>query len=240
MRSHRFYTPTELSDDLVFELPKEAAHHAIQVLRYPIGQELGLFNGDGFDYIGVITAIEGKKCEVKIINKIIPDNESPLKIHLYQGIAKGEKMDLIIQKSVELGVNQITPLFTERCNVKLDNKRLKKKLSHWQAISISACEQSGRTLIPKVNPPTHLRNLTAPNELNSFYLEPTANLGIKAQSVLTDVGLYIGPEGGFSESDIQHLRRLKVNGIKLGPRILRTETAGLSCIAILQSLFGDI
>ncbi len=240
MRSHRFYTPIELSNDLTLELPKEAAHHCIQVLRYSVGKELSLFNGDGFDYLAIITAIEGKNCQVKISDKISPLNESPINIHLFQGIAKGEKMDLIIQKAVELGVNQITPLFSERCNVKLDDKRLNKKMAHWQAVATSACEQSGRALIPLINSPANLKNLKIPINIQGFYLEPTASQSIKEQSGLTEIALFIGPEGGFSELDIQQLETLNIKGLKLGPRILRTETAGLACISIFQTLYGDL
>jgi len=130
MRSHRFYSAITLAVADILELPKEASHHCIQVLRYKIGAQLTLFNGDGFDYIAQIKSIEGKRCQVEIIEKTVPQNESPLKIHLFQGVARGEKMDLIIQKSTELGVTQVTPVFTERCNVKLDEKRLNKKQTH--------------------------------------------------------------------------------------------------------------
>jgi 16S rRNA (uracil1498-N3)-methyltransferase len=241
MRSHRFYTPIELSINSSLELPKDAAHHCIQVLRYPIGKELVLFNGDGFDYLAIISKIEGKNCQVKISDKISPLNESPLNIHLFQGIAKGEKMDLIIQKAVELGVKQITPLFSERCNVKLDEKRLNKKMAHWQAVASSACEQSERAFIPQVNVAVQLKNLKINNMYTQgFYLEPTATQTIKELPSLTEIALFIGPEGGFSELDIQQLEVLNIQGLKLGPRILRTETAGLACIAIFQALYGDL
>ena len=244
MRSHRFYSDINLTQGHSFELPKEASHHCIQVLRYKVGAKLTLFNGDGFDYVAQIKTIEGKRCQVEIIDKIAPQNESPLKIHLFQGIARGEKMDLIIQKSVELGVTQITPIFAERCNVKLDEKRLNKKQTHWQAVALSACEQSGRSFVPKINPAINIKLIKQLLEINletiSFYLEPTASKHLHCYDSLKDVSLFIGPEGGLSGNDIQTLESAKVNGVKLGPRILRTETAGLACIAILQSHFGDI
>lgn len=240
MRYHRFYTPIKLKLNDTIELPKEASHHCVQVLRYCVGKELVLFNGDGFDYVARITEIEGKRSRVFISQKLTLNNESPLKIHLYQGIARGDKMDFIIQKSVELGVTQITPIFTERCNVKLDQKRLSKKQEHWQAVAISACEQSGRGLVPTINPAVQFKNLSHPLSLSNFYLEPTASQGIEDQKNLTEVSLFIGPEGGFSEFDRQQLKSLEIEGLKLGPRILRTETAGLATIAIFQSHFGDV
>jgi 16S rRNA (uracil1498-N3)-methyltransferase len=244
MRSHRFFSDIELTQGHSFELPKAASHHCVQVLRYKVGAELTLFNGDGFDYIAQITTIDGKRCWVEITSKVDPLNESPLSIHLYQGIARGEKMDLIIQKSVELGVTQITPIFTERCNVKLDQKRLNKKQLHWQGVSVSACEQSGRSIVPQVNPAVNIKLVKAlldkEPESTLIYLEPTASKQIHSYHSLKHISLFIGPEGGLSEHDIQILETANVEGVKLGPRILRTETAGLTSIAVLQSHFGDL
>jgi 16S rRNA (uracil1498-N3)-methyltransferase len=240
MRSHRFYTAQELTVGLPTELTKEASHHCLQVLRYQAGASLTLFNGDGFDYEATIESVEGKRCMVQVENKLSPDNESPLRIHLFQGIARGEKMDLIIQKAVELGVSEITPLFSERCNVKLEGNRLEKKLAHWQNIAVSASEQSGRALIPKINSACQIKQIPTNASASHLCLEPTANQRIADSQLESTVCLYIGPEGGFSSIDLDILQRLNVVPVTLGPRILRTETAGLSCIAILQSHFGDI
>jgi 16S rRNA (uracil1498-N3)-methyltransferase len=240
MRTHRFYTDIPLETGNKIQLPKEAAHHCAQVLRYKIGDRLTVFNGDSFDYLASITSIEKKRCEIEIEKRIELTNESPLKIHLIQGIAKGDKMDLIIQKAVELGVSEITPIFTERCNVKLDAKRLAKKLDHWNNIAISACEQSGRAVVPKVNSAVPIEQLAATESL-SFYLEPTANKTFRDYKITDQtVELLIGPEGGFSEKDLRRAKEKSISGVALGPRILRTETAGLSAIAILQSQFGDL
>ncbi|WP_444996988.1 16S rRNA (uracil(1498)-N(3))-methyltransferase [Aliikangiella sp. IMCC44359] len=244
MRYHRFYTPDQLTLHQTYLLPKEASHHCVQVLRYKVGARLNLFNGDGFDYIASIKTIENKQCIVEIEQQVALANESPLKLHLYQALARGEKMDLIIQKSVELGVKEITPVFTERCNVKLDGKRLLKKQQHWQNIAISACEQSGRGEIPKVNQAIHLKQLSPTENTKLIYLEPTATQSLNSigsqQTKYHEIGLLIGPEGGFSNSDIQHVNTLNSQAIRLGPRILRTETAGLTCIAILQAQLGDL
>lgn len=240
MRNHRFYTPQILSDGLELELPAEVAHHCIQVLRYPIGSELVLFNGDGCDYPAKISAIHKKRCSVTICGQQPLTNESPLEIHLYQGVARGDKMDFIIQKAVELGVSRITPLFTERCNVKLDEKRLQSKLEHWQKVAISASEQSGRARLTEILSPLALKGFTPVDQRPIFYLEPTASQSIDKLTLENSVCLMIGPEGGFSQQDLATLEQIGAQGLRLGPRILRTETAGLTCIAIMQSRFGDL
>ena len=239
MRSHRFYADIPLSENTNIELPPEPAHHCSQVLRYKVADQLTVFNGDGFDYLASISQIEKKRCVVTIHKKTDPENESLLKINLIQGIARGDKMDLIIQKSVELGVMTITPLFSERCNVKLDKKRLDKKILHWEKVIISACEQSGRALVPCLNSPVDISELELEGR-HSIYLEPTAKNPINKLAVEGSVNLLIGPEGGFSEKDLHQAERLNIQGVKIGPRILRTETAGLTAISILQNRFGDI
>jgi 16S rRNA (uracil1498-N3)-methyltransferase len=239
MRTHRFYTDIKLAENCLTDLPSDAAHHCAQVLRYKVDDHLILFNGDGFDYLAVVKQIDKKRCQVLISQKHDPKNESPLKIHLLQGIARGDKMDLIIQKSVELGVSEITPVFTERCNVKLDKKRLEKKMNHWNKTIVSASEQSGRAAITKLNAPVDITQLESTTEV-MIYLEPTANNSIKTLNIENSISIIIGPEGGFSENDLFKLKNLKYQGVTLGPRILRTETSGLTTISILQACFGDI
>ena len=244
MRVHRFFVNIELSQSDICFLPADAAHHCTQVLRYKLGQPLILFNGDGFNYHAQIHSLDKKTCQVTINGKFSPDNESPLKIHLFQGIAKGDKMDLIIQKAVELGVHQITPIFTQRCNVKLKSDRLEKKLAHWNKVLISACEQSGRAFVPKLNQAVDINKLETLESL-SIYLEPNSKtsltqLELKDKRETQSIGLFVGPEGGFSDDDIQRLEDLECLGARLGSRILRTETAGLAAVSVLQSLFGDL
>lgn len=238
MRSHRFYTAFELLENTSVELPPEAVHHCVQVLRYATGDPLILFNGDGFDYPAVISEINKKRCVVKINNRYDPKNESPLRIHLMQAIARGDKMDFIIQKAVELGVTEITPVFTERCHVKLDAKRLSKKLEHWNKTIVSASEQSGRAALAKLNRPVTVEQIEACDQC-SVYLEPTADESFKQMNIDKSVRIMIGPEGGFSTSDQARLKHQQFKGVKMGARILRTETAGLTSIALLQSLHGD-
>ena len=239
MRIHRFYTAQTMNAGEKIALDKSVAHHCVQVLRYQIGNSLVLFNGDGTDYHAVVESIDGKKATVEIISSETLNNESPLKIHLYQSLAKGDKMDLVVQKSIELGVSEITPIITERSNVKLDLKRMNKKVEHWQKVAISACEQSGRARLPIINPITQLPQVALSNQ-KSIYLEPKASIKISQLNIESDLALFIGPEGGFSEKDLSQLTQLGAKGISLGPRILRTETAGLSTIAIVQSHFGDL
>lgn len=241
MRQHRFYTDIPLAINQSFDLPKEASHHCLQVLRYQIGAQIVLFNGDGFDYSASIEQINNKQCQVKITESHNPENESPLKIHLYQGIARGDKIDFIIQKSVELGVSEITPIVTQRCNVKLDAKRQIKKHQHWQKVAISAGEQSGRAIITKINPVLNLKEINvADDKHHSIYLTPEASKHLHSIKPSENINVFIGPEGGFAEEDLRIFKQSKVEGIKLGPRILRTETAGPTILAILQSCFGDL
>ncbi len=239
MRSHRFYIPASLVVNTSVALSADVAHHCAQVLRYNVGDPLVLFNGDSFDYSAVITGIEKKRCVVEICRKYDPKNESPLKIHLMQGIARGDKMDFIIQKVVELGVAEITPVFTERCNVKLDKKRLNKKMAHWNKTIISASEQSGRAVLTRLNDPVTIENIPK-LEHCSIFLEPTVSESFGELDIEKNVRIIIGPEGGFTQSDLTLLARVGFKGSKIGPRILRTETAGLSAISILQSRFGDL
>ena len=247
MRLHRFciHQPLEVNQDV--SLPKEVAHHCIQVLRYREKEQLYLFNGDGFDYKAVITQQQKKQVEVKIIDKILIDNESPLKIHLVQSVARGDKMDFIFQKAVELGVNKITPWFSDRSNVKLDGKRLDKKLQHWKKTIEGACEQSGRAYIPEltssINSGDNLIDQLATE--NVIYLEPNASDNLQnfcknQVKKKREVSLIIGPEGGLSNAEIKQLSASHAVGVNLGPRILRTETAALTTVSILQSLVGDI
>jgi 16S rRNA (uracil1498-N3)-methyltransferase len=170
------------------------------------------------------------------------NNESTLRIHLYQSIARGEKMDWILQKATELGVAAFTPVISERTEVKYDNERSDKKRQHWHGVIRSACEQSGRANIPCLHNPISINQLQGNTTLDQgYYLAPTATSNIRDLSIDLDkpLALAIGPEGGFSERDIRLLTTAGFQGLCIGPRILRTETAGLAVIAALQSRFGD-
>lgn len=242
MRNPRIYHPSELTTASFAPLHDDAANHVARVLRLKEGDAITLFNGDGSDYIGKIASASRKNVMVEIVDSSKRDNESPLTIDLGQVISRGDRMDFTLQKSVELGVNSITPLFSERCGVKLNGERLDKKQEQWQKVVISACEQSGRACVPKVLPAMELQDWLAQDydglRLN---LHPYADKRIKQLTPSNNqVQLLIGPEGGLSDQEIAKAAAFEFTDVLMGPRVLRTETAALSAIAMLQCQFGDL
>lgn len=241
MRIPRIYQPGVLTPQQLLQLVDDAANHVGRVLRMAPGDALILFNGDGHDYPAVITDSGKKTVTVQINAKLENQVESPLKIHLGQGISRGDRMDFAIQKAVELGVTEITPLFTERCGVKLDAERLQKRTEQWQKIAISACEQSGRSKVPTVHSAQNLDKwLGQPTEELKLTLDPWAKDTIKTLTPVTALRLVIGPEGGFSDREIQLTNSAGFVAVQLGPRVLRTETAALTAISALQLQMGDL
>jgi 16S rRNA (uracil1498-N3)-methyltransferase len=204
-------------------------------------QQLRLFNGEGYEVLAEIVEFEGKqKSLVKVLETIEIDTESPLKIHLGQSISKGDRMEFTIQKSVELGVTEITPLWASRCEVKLKGDRLSKKIEHWQSIAISACEQSGRSHVPKINMPMTVQAWTSSrNESEKITLHHRANSDIKEIAAPETAALLIGPEGGLTEEEIRQSETHGFKSIAMGPRVLRTETASLAALTLLQFQWGD-
>jgi len=242
MRNPRIYQPTPFQVNETIDLSEDAFGHVVRVLRLKAGDTITFFNGEHFEYPAKLTDVSKKKAQAVIEAKVEKNVESPLNIHLGQGISRGDRMDFTLQKSVELGVQTITPLFTERCGVKLSGERLAKKVDQWQKIVISACEQSGRCIVPKVNPPMHLDDWLA-QETSALKL----NLHPKAEhSIMTlpfensRVRLLIGPEGGLSDEEITQANNAEFIDVLLGPRVLRTETAALTAITALQCRFGDL
>ncbi|SNY51724.1 16S rRNA m(3)U-1498 methyltransferase [Arsukibacterium tuosuense] len=241
MRIPRIYTPQTLAANSTLQLDDDAANHVGRVLRMQAGQALQLFNGDGNNYTATITEVSKKQVSVNITDAQANPVESPLSIHLGQAISRGDRMDFAIQKAVELGVTEITPLFTERCGVKLDGDRLSKRNEQWQKIAISACEQCGRSVVPTVHPAIQLDQWLA-QRTNSLQLtlDPRASATIKTLTASQHIRLVIGPEGGFTETEVAATSQADFTGIQLGPRVLRTETAALSAISALQLQFGDL
>lgn len=238
----RIYQEGSLSPQGRFRLTDEASHHVARVLRARLGDQLTLFNGQGGEYTATITAIDKKNVEVEMLAFTDRQAESPLDIYLAQGIARGEKMDFIMQKAVELGVNHIIPLITERCNVKLDPHREEKRIQHWQSVVISACEQSGRNNIPIVLSPQTLKEwLTQIKADICLVLSPHTQAKLPVQSITSTsrIVLLIGPEGGLSSEEIEMAMQHGFHPWHLGPRVLRTETAALAAISALQYAFGD-
>jgi 16S rRNA (uracil1498-N3)-methyltransferase len=241
MRTTRIYYPNNLSLDQTVTLTDQAANHLRNVLRAELGDACVLFNGDGYEYHAQISALNKKDVQVQITETILCSRQSPLSIHLGQGISRGEKMDWVIQKSTELGVHEITPLITERCNLRLDSERWEKKRQHWQAVAISACEQCGRTDKVTIHTPQLLSNwLQTTFSGMRIMLDPQAIKNIKQLTAPTAIQLLVGSEGGLSEGEAQDATTAGFMGVQLGPRILRSETTPIAVISILQHLFGDL
>ena len=237
MRLSRIYQNTAFQAGSVLALDQRASHYLLHVLRVKVASPLVLFDGKGAVAYAKIDSYDRKVVSVHIDSCCAESVESPLNIHLYQGVCRGEKMDFVLQKSVELGVQTITPFVTERCQSRLDEKRQAKRLLHWQQVMISACEQSGRTYLPKLNPFLTVSDYST-SKL-ALVLHPEGSQSITSISNFTACDLLIGPEGGFTEDELTSLTKKNVKCVTMGPRILRAETAGLAAIAVLQSMAGD-
>jgi 16S rRNA (uracil1498-N3)-methyltransferase len=241
----RIFQNTPLAINEKIHLSESASHHVARVLRYHVGDLLTVFNGSGGEFLSHIIHIDKKKVSVQITEFKNPPTESPLELYLAQGISRGEKMDYTIQKAVELGIKKIIPVFTERSTVKLDSERSQKRLLHWQTIAIAACEQSGRNKVPEILLPQSLENRWSSLESEmdmGFVLSPDADHTLSDVTIQSNqrVILLIGPEGGLTDPEIEQARRHNFRPIRLGPRILRTETAAIAAIMALQCYFGDM
>lgn len=243
MRVTRSFIPTALAIGQTVSLPEDAANHLVRVMRLREGDTCVLFNGDGHDYTARLVEAGKRDAQVRIDDAHEVANESPLHITLLQGIARGEKMDLILQKATELGVNAIVPVNAERTEVKLDAARAEKRLAHWVSVVISACGQSGRARVPSVAAPQSLLDAARglPAGALKLTLDPLGEHRLSTlQAAAGGVVIAIGPEGGWSPRDRQALQQAGFQGLQLGPRILRTETAGLAAIAAVQARLGDL
>ena len=235
MRNIRIYQDIPLAANQSIALDKAASNHLIKVLRLKNQQEFTLFNGTGSEYPATLE-VSGKHAIAHLQDQLTPTTESQLSIHLLQGISKGDRMDIAIQKSVELGVTRITPVFCNRTVVNLKGDRLEKKLQHWRAIAISACEQCGRNIIPEISTPINVNAATHEDIL----LDPLSESPAHTLSpVDNQLRILIGPEGGLTNEEIDLAISRGYVGIRLGPRILRTETAALAAITTAQALWGD-
>lgn len=242
MRIPRIYVDSHMDTLQPLLITDNAAHHIQHVLRLKTGAKVILFNGQGGEYLADIIQMKKNEVNVTILEHQPKNTESSLHIHLGQAISRGEKMEYTIQKAVELGVTEITPLFTERCGVKLAEQRLEKRLDRWRSIIINASEQSGRTQIATLNPAIKLEHwLKARQDKLRITLDPEAEQSLSSLKFANEsVALLIGPEGGLADEEITLAAQHDFTGVRLGPRILRTETAALTVVSILQHQWGDL
>ena len=242
MRTIRIYQPGRYAAGECVELSATASQHVGVVLRMEVGDELTLFCGDNREFSACITSVHKKKVMVMVTEVQDVNRESPRRLHLAQAISKGDRMEWVIQKAVELGVASITPLFTAHCVVRLDAARLAKKQAQWQAIAIAACEQSGRNQLPMVHPACSLDvYLQACDATTKLVLHPSAAKSWRDCTFATgDIALLIGPEGGLSDEEVHQAQVHDFNSLCLGPRVLRTETAAITALSVLQAVAGDL
>lgn len=240
MRTTRLYTPQPLAHGQDLQLDDAPAHHLAVVLRARQGQAVQLFNGDGRDYSAVITAIDRRCVQLRIEDSAPVATESPLHATLAIGVSRGERFDWVLQKATELGVSAIQPLWTERCAVRLDDRRQQKKHQHWQQILVSASEQSGRATLPDLHPALALDAWLARCDATlRLLLHPDIDSAARDAAAPARLALLVGPEGGFSDAEVAAARAAGFQGLRLGPRILRTETAPVAALTLAQSWWGD-
>ena len=244
MSNPRFYTPENLELGAITALPSSAAAHASRALRLEVNDKATLFNGDGFDYECELVSLSKSAVTAKVLAKSVRTNESPINITLLQAISSGDRMDYTIQKAIELGINKIQPINSQRSVVKLTGDRADKRVEHWQNIVISACEQSGRASVAKVSAIATLgqwlNTNSNDNKQTRITLSPTATL--KLQDIPKPTGpvyLLIGAEGGLTNDEIDLAGQHGFIAVQLGGRVLRTETAALAATAAMQILWGD-
>ncbi len=243
MRIPRFYIKKSLELGLTLDLPSDIHRHAIQVLRLKIDENIILFNGKGGEYLACLTLAEKRKSAVSIISFDDINRESPLSTTLALAMIKSDKMDFAIQKAIEMGVNCIQPIYTHRSVVKIKANRLDKKMAHWQGIINGACEQSGRTSLPIIHTPISLESWlqTSLSSTRLAMLPGEYPLIKSLPSPLNNkVSLIVGPEGGFTEAEVELLISSNITGIQFGPRILRAETAVIAGVSLCQQLWGDL
>lgn len=236
----RTFCPTPLSSGLQTSLDEQAVAHLIRVLRLADGDAVRLFCGDGHEYAATLCNVSKKGADVLVGDILRSDAEQPLTLHLGQVVSKGDRMDFTIQKATELGIRDITPLWSERCEVRLKGERLDKKMEHWQRVAISACEQSGRNRVPQIHEPQYFADWAQSVAADlRFILHPHDQKPLRDYATPASIALLVGPEGGFSEVEVQQAVDSGFAGLTLGPRILRTETAALAALSVFQFQWGD-
>ena len=238
MRLSRFFVdaPLSLGDH---ELPEAQAHYISRVLRMSEGDPVQLFDGSGQEFRASLLEVGKKRVVVQVTETFAGQVESPLQIHLGQGLSRGERMDWAIQKATELGVNEITPIFSDRCEVRLKDERADKRLQHWRQVAISACEQCGRSRVPVIHPPLLLADWLKQAEADlKLVLHPVAE-PLVSHAKPGSLAFLIGPEGGLTDLEVDTAQAAGYHAARLGPRVLRTETAPVVALAVAQQLWGD-
>jgi 16S rRNA (uracil1498-N3)-methyltransferase len=240
----RVYIDRTLRNGATITLDSDTSHYLLRVLRMRRAETLVLFNGNGSEYQAVLNCADRKRAVVRIESSSDPHRESGLRITLGQGVARGERMDFVIQKATELGVSRIAPLLTSRCQVRLNEKRLQNRLAHWRRVLRSACEQSQRVVVPALDAitplPDWLESCRLQGTQHRLILDPCATCSLKDLQPATRVSVVIGPEGGLDQQETELAESHGFQRIRLGPRTLRTETAALAVLASLQTLWGDL
>jgi len=244
MRLTRVHVEAPLAAGKRVVIEGSAANHITRVLRLRAGDSIAVFNGTGTEFAASIGEFRKDCVLVDVKDERATDRESPLSIVLAQGISRGERMDWILQKATELGVSRIVPLTTERSVVRLDSKQAEKKVQHWRGIAIAACEQCGRNRVPEVTLPTDvfefIGSTNAPGTTR-LLLSPAADVSIdQVTAGASGVSVLIGPEGGLTEKEHETALRSGFSSVRMGPRVLRTETAAIAALTILQHRFGDL
>ncbi len=238
MRLSRFFIDATLSLGQ-HELPEGQAHYIGRVLRHAVGDAVQLFDGSGQEYLGELIEVGKKNVRVELRESFTGQTESPLHTHLGQGLSRGERMDWAIQKATELGANEISLIVSERCEVRLKDERADKRMAHWRQVAISACEQCGRSVLPIIHPPI---------SLNEWLVHTSAELKLVLHPVAEpwashpqpkSLAFLIGPEGGLSDNEVALAKSHNFHAARLGPRVLRTETAPVAALSVAQQLWGD-
>ena len=253
VRLTRVFVEGELQSGSVVELPRETGAHLAKVLRARSGDEVVLFNGDGREFTGTVEKVQGSRVSASIGAARTIDRESPFQLTLVQCVPRGDRMDFIVQKATELGVVHIIPVLSQRSVVRLDEGQAASKQLHWRAVAVSACEQCGRNRLPSVAAPQPLLNylggLTQANDSLRLVLEPerarrtergARSIDIASSQSVSLAEIAIGPEGGFAPEELEAFDLSSFSRVSLGPRVLRTETAAIAAIVVLQARFGDM
>lgn len=240
MRTHRLHTEQRLREGAEVYVSGKRAHYLSRVLRIVSGQSLILFDGSGKDFMAEVVRPGKKEVVLQVGESCVARPESPLRISVVQAIGRGERMDWALQKCTEMGVSSFVPLVSERVEVRIHPDKLERRMEHWRHVIISACEQSGRSVVPAIAAPCSLSDYLATSASSPrLVLDPEAEKPLAGVGYSEAFEIIIGPEGGFSDAEFEAMKSRQVRPVSVGPRIMRTETAGAVAAAVLQALHGD-